>query len=159
MIGVLALASTVTGTLLNAYSQYSSYKEQKLTSKYNQAIIDANDRVNQSLIDMDIRRIREEGEGILGQQRVAMAKSGTTFSGSNVDVFMDTVRDIELDVISLELNKMVGSASAQQNKGLIQLDQAYSKSALPLQIAGSFIGGANQYLNYKSGTIAQKAAK
>lgn len=158
----LAIAGAVlgiTGSLLNAYSQVSQYKEQKVTSKYNKAILDANERIDQSMIDMDIRRIREEGEGILGEQRAAMAKSGTTFSGSNIDVFMDSVRNIELDVISLELNKMISQAGTTQKKGLIDLGLAQSKASLPLKIAGSLLGAGNSILSANSSSIAASGAK
>lgn len=150
-IGAIAVGGMVAGTLLNAYSQYSSYQEQKATSKYNQAIIDANNRIDQALIDMDIRRIKEEGEELLGSQRAAMGASGTKFSGSNLEVFMGTVKDIQMDVITMNIQKMVKSASANQQKLLLSMQQKSASNALPFQIASSLIGGATNIAQSQAG--------
>ena len=154
----IGAATSVAGTLLNAYSQYAGYQEQKATSKYNQAIIDANNRIDSAMIEMDKRRIRREGESLLGTQRAMVGKSGTTFSGSNIDVFMDSLKDIELDIITLDLQKMAKSASASQASTLEQMGVDSARRALPLQIGGTLLGGASKVAGMYSTPIAQKVA-
>ena len=141
----------VAGGVLNAFSQVSAYKEQKATTRYNKAILDANNRIDQALINMDIRRIQDEGEGILGTQRAMVGKSGTKFSGSNIDVFMDTVKDIEMDVITMEIQKDVGTARTRQEKALMDRHLAATKKALPLNVASSLLGGATSAIGMYSG--------
>ena len=153
----IAAAASITGGVLNAFGQASAFQEQKATTKYNKAILDANDRIDQSLIEMNQRRIREEGEELLGEQRAFVGASGTKFSGSNIDVFMDTVRDIELDVISLDIQKMIGSAKTSQQKSLLDMSLASSKKALPLKIASSLLGGVTSAASISSGNIAESA--
>lgn len=149
MLGTLAAGALITGTLLNAYSQASAYQEQKATSKYNQAILESNNRIDQAMIDMDIRRIREEGEELLGSQRAMMGKSGTKFSGSNIAVFMDTIKDIEMDVITLEIEKMAGGARTGQQIDLERMSLASARRALPFNVASTLISGAGKYASMK----------
>ena len=151
----IGAVTSIAGGLLNAYSQYSSYQEQKATSKYNQAILDANQRIDSAMIDMDIRRIRDEGEELLGSQRAFMGKSGTKFSGSNIDVFINTLKDIELDVTTLELKKMIGASSTAQQKELERRGVSSAKKALPINIASGLLGTATNVLGSKSTGIAQ----
>lgn len=152
----LAVGAAITGTLLNAYSQVSGYKEQKATTKYNQAIIDANNRIDSSLIDMDIRRIQREGEELIGAQRAAVGKSGTKFSGSNIDVFMDTMKDIQLDIETLNIKKMVGGIRAKQEKSLQAQQLASGKRAAGFGVTSSLLKGATGLLSM-AGTGTSKS--
>ena len=147
MAGPLLIAGaalSVVGGLMNAYSQVEAQRQLKATTKYNQAILDANNRIDAALTDMDIRRIRREGESLLGTQRAMVGKSGTKFSGSNIDVFMDTVKDIEMDVITMEIGKSARGAQTRQQKTLLAMDLAAGKKALPMKVASSVLGGATQ---------------
>jgi hypothetical protein len=154
-LAAIAIGAQVTGSLLNAYSQVSAYEEQKTTTKYNKAIIDANTRIDNALVDMDIQRIREEGEEFLGVQRAMMGKSGTKFSGSNLDVFMDSLRNINMDVQTMEINKLASSNRAAQEKQFLDYDLEQSKKALPLKIAGGFLNTASSIAGSQSTRIAQ----
>lgn len=155
-LGAIAIGAQVTGTLLNAYSQYSAYQEQKATTKYNQAILDANKRIDDSITALNIKRIQDEGKELLGAQRASMAKSGTTFSGSNLAVFMDTIKDIEMDVQMLEIEKMARGFGVEQQKSELSRNLSISGRALPLQIASSLLTGTSSILSNQSTNIANK---
>ena len=133
-----------------------SYEGVRLSSKYNKAIIDANNTINQSIYDMQIRRIRDEGESMLGTQRAMIAKSGTKFSGSNLEVFKDSLKNIELDVISVELNKMIANAQSQQAIKRESIATQRAKAALPLQIMSALAGGSANIASSQSSNIAQR---
>jgi len=139
----IAAATQVAGGVMSAYGQYSAYQEQKATTKYNQAILDANNRIDKSLIDMDIRRIRKEGQSLLSTQRAIVGKSGLKFSGSNIDVFMDTVKDIEMDVITLGITKDIADARTNQQKELLAMQLKSQKKAVKTNMASSVLGGVS----------------
>ena len=157
-LGAIGAGTKIAGSLFDAYSQYAAYKEQKATTKYNKAIIDSNTRIDNALTDLDIRSMREEGEELLGTQRAAIGKSGSKFSGSNLTVFMDTLKDIEMDVMTVELGKMIRGAQATQQKGMLDVDLGKSKAAMTLKIASSLLGGAGSVASSQSTNIAQSAA-
>lgn len=141
-IGAIAVGTTIAGGLLNAYSQYSGYQQEKVTSAYNKAILDANQRIDDALADFNIRRVREEGEKVLSSQRAVVGKNGITFSGSALDVYMDSVRNLEMDIIGLELQKTIGRATTEQKKGQIDYSMGQAKAALPLNITSSLVNTA-----------------
>ena len=154
-IGAAIVGLSVTSGVLDIYSQISASQEQKSTSKYNQAILDSNQRINDAMTDFDIRRIREEGEGILGEQLAARGKSGTTFSGSNIDVFMDSVRNMELDVIAMELGKTTSAASTAQRKSILASQAENAQKAYVTGLVGTAVNAASKISASKANSIAQ----
>ena len=148
----ISAATSIAGGLMNAYAQKSAYKEQKITTRYNQAILDANNRIDQSMIDMDIRRIKKEGNSLIGEQRALIGKSGTKFSGSNIDVFMDTISDISFDVQVMGIKKMVGTARTQQAKTLLDMELKSAKKAAKVNAASSILGGVTSAASTYAGS-------
>ena len=124
------------GSMVQMAGTALSWEAQKTTSKYNKSILDSNAMIDTAINEAAIRRIREEGEGILAEQRVAIAKSGTTFSGSNIDVFMKSLKNIELDVINMKINDSIRQAGVEQQKAQIDVDLRRAKaSAILSQVA------------------------
>ena len=146
------------GTAAKLYGNIEQYSQTKATTKYNQAILDANQIIDEALIDADIRRIREEGESLLGTQRAIIGKSGTKFSGSNLDVFLDTVRDIELDVHQKNLQKTINRMQTYRQKEMLNMQLKDAKSARTINAASILVQSGSQMLSQNSSKIAQSQA-
>ena len=151
MLPALAVGSMITGTLMSAYGQYQGYRSQRAATAYNQAVLDANQRIDDALSSFNIRRIEEEGLGVIASQRAAIGASGITFSGSALDVFQKSVRNLELDLIGLRLQQKTGQLQTQAQKGQLSFQQQQAKSALPINIGATLLSGAGQVASMTGG--------
>lgn len=111
--GVAKLAANITGAFLNAYGTYSAFQQQEYASKYNQQLIEANEKIRQASFEMDKERTQRAQERFYSTQKAVMAEQGFTFSGSNIDIALDTLEEMKLDLFAIEFNQQASQASAE----------------------------------------------
>jgi len=138
----IAVGGMIASGLLNAYSSAQDHKQQKITSAYNQKVLEANQRIDTALTEFNIRRIRSEGESVLSSQRAAVGASGFTFSGSALDVFSNSVKNLELDIIGMRLDASARAMGVGQQIEMQKMTTAQSKAALPLKITSALVSTA-----------------
>lgn len=137
----LAVAGKITGSLLNAYSAYSTLEQQEYASKYNKSLIDSERTIANVSYNLEKSRVEKVGKRLLSTQRSVISKSGLEFSGSNVEVMQTAVEDIEMDLFTIEYNRMVTNAQHQSQIDQLTIEQEYA-SAMKIPAAiSTFIGG------------------
>lgn len=119
---VVAAVVTAVGA---AYAGYQSYQ----VGKFNEELAETEAQYQQNKAKLDESRHRDNVKRIIGQQRVAFAKSGVSLLSDSVqDVQTDTLSEAELDAriiraggeINAYRSKMEGvNARRQGNAGLV----------------------------------------
>ena len=89
---------------------------------------------------------RRQGTQILGRQTAAAAQSGIDISsGSSLDAARQSAVNLELDAQTIRYNGLMQGFSFQRQAGFDRARSANIAAGLPLGIASSVLGAANQY--------------
>ena len=165
---LIALGTTLLGTAVSAYGQYSAAKAANKQADY-QAKVAAN---NAATAEMEAKFAEQQGERnaeaqrrktaiMIGSQRARMGASGAVVdSGSFLDLTLDTAKQGELDAMAL-LNegKMQAWRSRVQGSNLMAQSNLYksSKTNPYLAAGGTLLSGAGQAgMNYYYATNGTK---
>jgi len=122
--GVVASA---TGSILNTYSDYGNAREEIAYAKYNQALANSTNALNQSAFKFDIERLIESGDKFMATQRVGMAKNNIQLNGSAIEVMKDTAKNIQLDVFKIEFSAEADNIQAEFADRVSSIRNKYAK--------------------------------
>lgn len=124
-IPIVMAVSSLTGAGMSAYQQYASGQEQKNLYEYNAALQKQQAKAEEDAGLYEARRMRKEGEDLLGEQRAEYGKAGIdpTAGGSPLEVMERTASEIEEDILlgtrerKIKAAQLRSSASMQKQMG------------------------------------------
>jgi hypothetical protein len=130
MAGVAAVGAFAQGS-----SEAANYGAQQKALNYQADIEAANAKMVGQQASAEEERVRREGRQVLGAQRAAIAESGTSFSGSNLDVMRQSTTAAELDALNVQY------AGNVERIGLLNQEKATRFNA---KVAGANKKSANK---------------
>lgn len=152
-LAYFALAATVAGTAVSVYGQNEARKAQSAATDYNAKLAE-NQALQQDMeAREDIRRERERNRTLQASNRVAIAMSGVTESGSPLEDMAYNAGQLELQTLDKSRQAgtqfQLGMSQAQQ----LRLAGAAESKAAGIGMAGTILSGlgsaAGQYGNFK----------
>jgi hypothetical protein len=144
LAAVPAWVWTVGSTVVSAVGQMQQANNQQRWYNYNAQVADTNAAMARDRAEADAADKRRQLERLQGSNRASIAKSGVTNSGSALLVMEDTAMQGELDALRLQYGGIVQSNSFKQEAAINRWQAATTRSSLPLQLAGTVLGGAGR---------------
>jgi len=138
----IGTALAVTSTLVSMYMSAKQGSQEAANAAYNQAVNEANSRVATLNANFEQDRKRKEGHRFVGTQQALYAKAGVRFEGSPVDMMMSTVKDIEMDIFAIELNKMAAISNAKSRGAILAAEKKYAKQSGWMNAVSTGVQGA-----------------
>jgi len=90
------------GAFAQGSAEAANYGAQQKALNYQADIEAANAKMVGQQASAEEERVRREGRQVLGGQRAAIAESGTSFSGSNLDIIRQSTTAAELDALNVQ---------------------------------------------------------
>lgn len=155
--GAIGGVAKITSELMNAYASFESARRSAVTAKTNRALNSANQRIRQASFDLERTRLERAGERTLSSITAGIAKSGFELSGSPLDVLMDSTKELELDLLTLEFNKQVSEYESMITDRQLEIDQMRAKTHAITGPINSLLGATADIAgNYAMAKLAQK---
>lgn len=91
------------GAMIQGREEANAMRDQAEVEKYHAAIAEQNARQTGQRASAEIERSRRASRQVLGEQRAAIAQTGTTVEfGSNVDIMRQSTTNAELDALNIQ---------------------------------------------------------
>jgi len=150
IIGGVSTAASIAGTGASMYGQVQAQKQQASMAEYNIAVEEARQQQLTAEGQERVSRLRSQNQRFLGQQRGAMAKSGIAMdTGSSLEVMADTKAMMELEALDAQYQTQMQLRTSRQKAQAYGMEADSAKKALPLSLAATALGGANQMAKLK----------
>lgn len=140
MSNYVAIGAKTAGIVMNAWGAFNAQRQIEITSKYNRAMLDANEMVKQLGFELEGKRVRESGDSLLSTQRSVISKSGLAFSGSPVSVMKVAAEDIEYDLEMVKLNALASEFETRQQTKLLEIQAKSAHRNRWLSVVSSVVG-------------------
>lgn len=98
---IATTAFSVLGAISSANAESSAYQAKANTDTYNAEVAKRNAEVQAAESASEQSRHRRQVRQVMGEQRAAIAQSGTGFGGSNKDIVDRTATLAELDAMNI----------------------------------------------------------
>lgn len=115
---LLALGLTAAGQITEGYQQAQA-------AEYNAAVARQKAQAARKAGKLEADRIRKQRERLTGRQKALYAKAGVTFSGSPMEVMIDSATNYEMDALITEYNYEV---EARQSESQAQISNWRAKT-------------------------------
>lgn len=102
MFAVVAALTSAVGALVQGQQDSADLKQQAQIEGYHAQIADQQARQAGQRASAAEEAQRREARQVLGGQRAAIAQSGTSFSGSNMDIMRQSTTAAELDALNIQ---------------------------------------------------------
>lgn len=145
---ITAIAATVIGTGISAYSSYQAGKAQQSLNNYNAAVNDqaALDAARDGKILANQQR--QKNEAIKARQRALYAKAGVvTATGSPLMVQVAQAGELEMGALESEQQANVKAAQLRQQAQLDRMAGKIARTSGTLNAAATVLQGAGQAAN------------
>ena len=151
--GLAAMSLVSAG--VQAFGQYRQAKDQESAAEEAASI--NRQEAQQALVasKFDVMKARRAGKFLLGEQIATSAKSGVVFEGSPVDVALDTMEQIELDIMITNYNANVAAGQKMSEAGQREKQaRSYGRQAIVSPLATLLTSGTDIYKNFGGGSNA-----
>lgn len=125
-LAVIALAATVAGTVISAVGQLQAGQAAAQAGELNAQSAEADARAAKDRAALDEARSRRETRRFVATQRARFGAAGVTFTGTPLLVIEDTVREAELDALTIRFG---GETEAARLRRQAALDRFEGKQA------------------------------
>ena len=137
-------------TLMDSVNTYNQGQMSAASLKAQRTITAANAKVQEGAFDWTIERTLENNRRETSRVQALMGKSGVTFEGSMIEVYEDTLYNMELDIIALEIDKLSAMNAAKTSDDFMRIEQKYAKRQANIMAIGGgltklFTSAASQY--------------
>lgn len=139
----VALAASV----VQAISALSNAKQQASQLKQNAQIHDNNAKLFTAQAAEQERKHRQQTEALLARNRVGMAKSGVTMSGTPLLVAEDITGQSELDALTIRYNGELRSSGERYQASVARAQASNVSKGGMMSAMGSILGGVAGYAN------------
>lgn len=123
---IASTAFTAVGAIQSANAQAAAYESQAAADDYNAEVADQNARIARQQAGAREDAQRRRARKILGQQRAAIAQSGTGLGGSNRALAEQSALEAELDALNIRYE---GELQARGQKAQAGLDRYSARSS------------------------------
>lgn len=150
-VGLLGAGISAAGSLASGFGESSAYSQNARVSEQNADIIRTKGAYEE-------RQQQQRANQLMGEGRVAIAKSGGTYSGSSLDVMADNAAKAEMDRQAIRYNTDI-DVLGQRSQAEMFKSQAKKSRALGIFGAGTaLLGGITPFIDFGgSGMKATKA--
>lgn len=132
---------------VQAISAISTSRQQASQLKQNATINENNARLFTAQAAEQERKHRKQTEALLARNRVGMAKSGVTMSGTPLLVAEDITGQSELDALTIRYNGELRANSERYQASVARAQAGNVIKGGYLSAAGSILGGVAGYAN------------
>lgn len=147
VLAIAAVAASVAGAGVAAYSAHEQGKAQEGAAKFNAAVQRNNAMAAQQQAQYEADRIRKRNTYLRGAQNAAIAKSGIDISGSASDVIYDSAMQGEMDALAALYTGKVRSNADESGAMLSRLSGENARTSSYYSMAGSILGGVSGAAN------------
>lgn len=144
-MGVMQIASmafSVIGAISDANSKSQAYESQAEWNRYNAAIQRQNAGAALQQSASEQARQNRQARRVMGEQRAAVAQSGTGFGGSNADLLDQSATLAELDMLNIAYEGQMRARGHEiQAQGEDYSRKINRRNAGKAQTAGIFSAG------------------
>lgn len=123
-LAVAAIAAV--GALVQGRQEANELRAQGEVEGYHATVAAQNAAAAGQQSSAEQERVRRESRQVLGEQRAAIGESGTSFTGSNVDIMRQSTTMAELDALNIQYQ------GEMERRGLMSESEmhTYNKGAL-----------------------------
>lgn len=140
--GIIAMGA------MQAFSMIQKGKQVEANEQYNASLYRANNVLAIAAAEFEAKKIEDNGNKLIAKQQARYAKSGVRFEGSPVEVFMESVKAVELDIFATEYNTKAALISSNSSERLALMRSKYAKRQGYYDAFASILQtGGNLYLN------------
>lgn len=157
-VTIAMVAISAISAMAQSKQQEKQYKAQAQANEYNSAVLKQRADTAQSVYGQREERQRREARMVLGEQRAAIAQSGTGMLGSNADIQRQSEVAAELDALNiryegdLEARGLLAQSSLESWEAGINRSSAKSaRTSGFLGVAGAALKGFGGYAGSLSG--------
>lgn len=97
-----AAAFAFAGEMIQGRQQANEARQEGEVQGYHATIAEQNAAVAGQQSSAEQERVRRESRQVLGEQRAAIGESGTSFTGSNIDLIRQSTAMAELDAMNIQ---------------------------------------------------------
>lgn len=150
IIGGVSTVAGIAGTGMQMYGQAQAQQQSEAMAQYNIDVEEARQTQLTAEGQERVMRMRKRNARFLGAQRGAQAKSGVAMdTGTSLEVMADTKAMMELEALDAQYSTQREVMASQQRAGAYKMQAESEKSALPLSLASTALGGINQMARLK----------
>lgn len=150
----IAIGAAVLSASLGSYAAISSAQAQESAANYNKKVAENDALARQQQQQVEAARSRDRSRRVIAAQRTAMAKSGGSMSGSNIDVLYDTSLQASQDIQAINYRGTIEANRSLSAAGLYGLTAANASAAGTMGAVGSIVGGiasgSSIYADYRA---------
>lgn len=150
--GALLASSTIMGV----GGSIMQGQQQAQAAEYNAAVARQKAQAAKQAGELEASRIREAGEKLTGSQRAMYAKSGVTFSGSPMEVMIDSATENEMDALITEYNYSVQASQAESEAEIAKWRAKTYKTNSYMRAGQTLLQGASA--GYSSGAFGSSVS-
>lgn len=132
------------GSGFDAFGQYQQGKEEKWAQDYNATI--ANQQAQSERRNAKVAEYisRKELNQAIGAQRMAYAKSGVAFSGSAIDVMVDSIANAELGMAIDRYNSEIAARGLDSEAAVRRYYGKQATNKALTNVGNTLLGGVSK---------------
>lgn len=139
-----AAAASVGGGIMGFKGNQAAAKSAKQVAEYNAQVRENELVLEQRQKAEEEKSLRQQSERLVGQQRVATAKSGIQMSGSALQAMADTYFQTEQDALKIRYASDIAETRAEADATLERAEGSARASAFKTQAYSSLLSGVGK---------------
>jgi hypothetical protein len=152
-LAIVAIAATVAGAGVAAYSANEQAKSQQKMANYNASLMDSEAAQRNADARTAANAQRAQNDALRAKQRALYAKAGVVSAGTPLLVQAEQAATMELAALDIERTGNLEAARMRSQADMDRMSGRAARSAGRLQVAGTVLQGAgsssSMYVNSK----------
>jgi predicted nucleotide-binding protein (sugar kinase/HSP70/actin superfamily) len=140
----MGTTTALLATGLTAFGQIQQGQQQAQAASYNAAVARQKAQAARQAGELEAERIRKQKERLTGRQKALYAKSGVTFSGSPMEVMIDSATNAEMDALITEYNYSVEASQAESQASMSRYRAGVYQRTGYMRAGQTLLTGASQ---------------
>jgi len=141
-LAIVAIAATVAGAGISAYSSYEAGKSQEALGKYNQAVMNNEALARQADARAAANAQRAQNEALKAKQRALYAKAGVVSAGTPLLVQAEQAATLEMAALDIERTGNIEAGRMRAQGDLDRMQGKIARRGANMQAAGTILQGA-----------------
>jgi hypothetical protein len=141
-LAIIAIAATVAGAGVSAYSSYEAGKSQEALGKYNQAVMNNEALARQADARAAANAQRAQNEALKAKQRALYAKAGVVTAGTPLLVQAEQAATLEMAALDIERTGNVEAGRMRAQGDLDRMQGKIARRGANMQAVGTILQGA-----------------
>jgi uncharacterized protein involved in type VI secretion and phage assembly len=140
----MGTTTALLATGLTAFGQIQQGQQQAQAASYNAAVARQKAQAARQAGELEAEKIRKQKERLTGRQKALYAKAGVTFSGSPMEVMIDSATDAEMDALITEYNYSVEASQAESQAQISNWRAKTYRSSSWTRAGATLLTGASE---------------